>query len=185
MAWRRNFIRSFLRKRNDPIQSSEIVVRFNDIKNFGRGFGRRTDILVLINRGRPSIRLSQRQKISPLKTQMVGELWFSRPKEDLYFDKEDALLEDRSEEILTYQSLLGRQVKYINNDQYRQLLNLTGDAEPSSGLCALFMCLNDSRFRDHHIYLTGFSWTGWEGHNWEAEKAYCLHLEEHGKLSIL
>jgi hypothetical protein len=171
---------------NPMVHKADWVIRFNDIKNFGAAFGKRTDALVLINRGRPAIKLSQKEKIERKKLLHVKELWFSRPLDNSLFDMTDPLLEEQSQLIITFQGLEEKRCIFLSSQQYSDLiLKLDLRAEPSSGICAIWLCQNDERFANSHFYLDGFSWTGWSGHDWEREKAYCLQLEKKGKLSII
>ena len=161
------------------IDSSEKVIRFNEMKNLSRGTGNKTDILVLINRGKPAVKFCERLLLPRKVVSKISELWFSRP-----LNTERLKLPDRSEDILSFQNLnKDISIKSPELMEYFELQDHLVD-EPSSGLVAISMILNDNRFKNWDIHLLGFGWEGWHGHDWEKEKAYCLQLIEQGRIKL-
>lgn len=52
----------------------------------------------------------------------------------------------------------------------------------STGLLALFYFLNHPDYQTYQIYLNGFSFQGWKGHDWQAEQRYVERLLDEGKI---
>lgn len=55
------------------------------------------------------------------------------------------------------------------------------DKVPSTGFMAILHYLNTQP--DSPIYIHGFSWQGWEGHDWDSEKNYIQQLLNEGKVA--
>ena len=55
----------------------------------------------------------------------------------------------------------------------------------STGLLAYFYFSSNIQFKDYHIILNGFSFQGWNGHNWSAEKYYILNQQNKGLITLL
>lgn len=55
---------------------------------------------------------------------------------------------------------------------------------PSTGYIAINYFINNPHFRSHKIVLDGFSWQGWHGHAWGAERQQIENLVQQGKILI-
>ena len=56
---------------------------------------------------------------------------------------------------------------------------------PSTGFIALHYFLNSREYRDYQICIQGFSWQGWEGHDWDSERRFILQKMEAGVIHHL
>jgi len=178
------------------IDSSDIVIRMNLCNNLGRKTGSKIDILGLINRGTPANDLvSKNTKLENKIKQQLKEIWFSRPSREWEFDTENVkqyhLPNDVSEEVLIAQELskTNASIRYLSVMGFRHLLGIVNGNnvyryEPSTGLSIIHMLLSDSLYTSFDKYLIGFTWQGWHGHNWKAEKDYLHSLQDSGVINL-
>jgi len=123
----------------------------------------------------------------------INEIWFTRPRgessEKLNDYSRGLLSYDLSKFILDYQRLQGVKVKYISKKLYQTLSEKVNEGsspsnsyQPSSGLCILEMVIAEGLQEHYEIFVLGFSWEGWDGHNWKYEKK---RFNEFGKIGII
>lgn len=62
--------------------------------------------------------------------------------------------------------------------------NLPSPKVPSTGFIAISYFLKSPLFRDYQIFLAGFSWQGWHGHAWDAERRQIEHYVQQGRVVI-
>lgn len=55
----------------------------------------------------------------------------------------------------------------------------------STGLIAYFYFSTHPKFKDYDIFFNGFSFEGWDGHNWDAEKNYINHIKNNDRLTFI
>jgi hypothetical protein len=55
---------------------------------------------------------------------------------------------------------------------------------PSTGYIATSYFLNNPLFRNYQIFLAGFSWQGWHGHAWNAERQQIEKLAQQGRVIV-
>ena len=81
----------------------------------------------------------------------------------------------------------GVKVQVLSENLYYQaqaVLNILDGHILSTGFIALFYFLHHPNYQSHDIYLNGFSFEGWVGHNWDVEKQYIHQLVQDGKVFL-
>lgn len=56
---------------------------------------------------------------------------------------------------------------------------------PSTGYIAIRYFLNNPLFRKYQMTLTGFTWQGWHGHVWDAERQQIEEMVRQGRVTIV
>lgn len=172
------------------VNKADLVIRMNKCQNYRKGTGKKTDVLALINRGKPARRLSTSFEIKKEITKNCSEIWFTRPQ-NLPEKNPFELMPDESDKLLNYQILQNKKTEFISWDLYLELLQKINNSaektlfEPSSGWCIIEKILKEKRFETYEKYLLGFTWEGWQGHAWEIEKQICLKYIQEKKLKLL
>ena len=171
------------------IDDSDVVIRINSANNYSKGTGNKSDILGILNIGDPAIEFSYRKKVDKYVKENISSIWFSRPL-NLYDNSNILVKKELSKYILDFQQLSHVPSHAISKDQYQYLSKQVSPADgngidPSSGFCFLHMMLSDERLKGLKKVIVGFTWEGWDGHNWEIEKKICLDLQNNGDIFIL
>jgi len=140
----------------------------------------------------------------------VKHVWFIRPdmiflngfiknmfpKDNAFRDKELASFKiigtrDLITEMIKAQKISKNKVRVITKHLYMRVwdkLILYGTADaivPSTGVLGIEMILDDPNFHDYEKYIVGFSWKGWNGHPWQAEKLLVNKYIKNGTLTVL
>ena len=159
------------------VDKSDVVIRMNETKYLGNGTGINTTILGLINVGKPSVKFSSTFLISKIVQEQLEEIWFSRPQnfqEPLLEHLPKAYFCDNSKEIISFQQFNPAKTSYISKEDFEHLTQIIAQkgyaAKPSTGLCMLYMAINEPAFKNFDKYIIGFNLNGWKGHNWKAEQ---------------
>lgn len=171
------------------IDSCEIVVRFNEYRTIGKNTGHKTDILCVCNTGDPAKKISQNSSILRASFYSQGlEVWFPRNESvhKSYISQhcskfnEENFYQDLSELITVGNQLAASQTLFFSPESNQAAFNkLLARARwpfvvPSTGFLAIEHILNEPRFAEYEKLLMGFSFRGWRGHPWEAEKGIIL-----------
>ena len=184
------------RKEQNPgnlIDKCDWVIRMNNASFWYKGAGRNTNILALVNRGNPAIGFALKPSKNLRKcAKRASEIWFTRPNlenDGLLMNALgiDQFKSDQSRRIIDQLGLQKKIIKYISCKDYLDLVFMLNKKnkvqfEPSTGICSLQMALQAPHFRDYEYHLFGFTWEGWEGHNWDLEKQKCYELKQKGVL---
>lgn len=162
------------------IDACNPVIRFNECKNYGRNCGRRTDILCLTNTGGPAMRMIREAPIrSAPYRDGVTEVWLPRDSgvhAALGVDMPADGCLDVSAELLERSALADRRVirfdAGLNERVFRELQRRSARPFtcPSTGILAIEYVAGQARFDGYEKYIFGFSFRGWEGHPWRAER---------------
>jgi hypothetical protein len=165
------------------IDKADIVIRMNNIKNnWSPGIGRRTDILAIMNTGRP--KYAQGKLISRWRLKGLKEILFVVPPKEI----QHILSSPRdnpnpnhgiqfADKILENQGWTNMSVSYTDGDLMLKLgetlSSMTGNkCNPSTGIRVIAHVLSQSRFQGYKVYLVGFGFEGWSGHAFDAERHY-------------
>ncbi|WP_224973541.1 glycosyltransferase family 29 protein [Acinetobacter oleivorans] len=189
---------------NGVINDQDIVVRFNspDQQKIEMT-GSRTDLLFLAN----TVDLMEKR----LKNKEFNNFVETLEKTTVLFPFEDDLI-NKINPIgkVSYRKFFIKFKKYIKNSDNEKYINYFFDknikvdvidqsyywtAKDSidkdslsiltTGFIAIFYFLNNEEYRDYDIYLCGFTFQGWSGHDWEQEKKCVLDLIANKKVYIL
>ena len=174
------------------IDESDFVIRMNDIKNrWFRGVGRRTDMIAIMNTG--VLKFTQGKLISRKMTKGLREVLFVVPdiqiQQATLPNQNPAVGKQLANEILIHQKWAQLPVSVTDERHMLELadtLNSMGRRRcaPSTGICVIAHVLNQPRFADYQIYLVGFGFRGWRGHNFAAERKYIETRLENGLLNV-
>lgn len=172
------------------IDSSDYVVRMNLCSSFDQGTGTKTDCVGIVNVGIPAIEFAYKNRINPLVIQQAETILFSRPKARFVNESNahfpEVCQQDMSSYIISFQELRGKKNEYISTPFFLELNKIVGTRYiPSTGVAVVKYFLENKEFMMFEKYLVGFSWEGWSGHNWEAEKEYAFKCQSEGKLKII
>jgi hypothetical protein len=180
------------------IDACNFVVRFNGCQTRGAGTGDRIDALALCNSAPdPTSRLMSFSHGDAFEA--AGEIWLTR-NPNLYqeylskaeakqFRYTDIYRADPAEYLRHLQSI-AKSYRIFEPEVEIRLRAAIADAAPrrrwlvpSTGALALTHCL--SHFPQSEIVLTGFSFEGWAGHPWLAERRHLLNLAKAGRVTLL
>jgi hypothetical protein len=159
------------------IDSSNFVVRFNRVRNQAAEWtGRRTDRLYLRGNGLPAFEFATwPQALTGVDTPreivcVVDNRLYERPNSDPYNAK------DYTGRIAAYFG--ERAMKRLSESVIETscaLLEAEGSRkQPSIGLLGSVDILDDPDFQNEEIYVSGFGFGDWEGHDWKAERRIVL-----------
>ena len=178
------------------IDACDLVIRFNEWKNYGENCGQRVDVLCICNTGNPARDFIRRACIRKAPFyDLVSEIWFPR---DSSVHKEHAKVfapsyparkfDDQSDLLVASNALSAKRiVRFSRETNQRVFQALRARARqpftcPSTGMLGIDYVLTEPRFADYKKNLFGFGFQGWEGHPWEAEqeqvKHYCSVRED-------
>ena len=190
------------------VDSSEVVLRFNECPNLGNNTGNRTTILCLINTGAVGRDLYRKEGLKGFGPARTSEIWF-RGRRDSWLDILLTLLVSfpRRKKKLDYGPKMMRANQLSNPVVYadRSLLKRVRrklwqvdpkrpwkNVNPTSGFLALERVMADPRFDGYEVCLVGFTWekggpkrTFREQHTWDEEETLCRQYESKGLLKIL
>lgn len=172
------------------IKKAQIVIRFNQLCNFHNEFGNKTTIYCCTNKGEHSKHFPNLSLLLKLLIFRPKSLLFTYPIHiDHKFNNIDYLIgEDYSKRIM-------RKLFFIKNKEiidekiFTKSLKLVNNENkgfiPSSGLLLLNHILKKYDLKEYKISIIGFTWKGWKGHNWEAERKYFDNLVREGIIQEL
>lgn len=181
------------------IDGADIVVRFNEAKNYDSGFaGTKTDILCIANIAHPGRRFAKYQTIKKLAfISQVKTVWFPhffdhiamqlwiKPISKRRFQKTSYcnLISLRND--LTYKNIL--YFSNLHNTNACTDLNITelSNLRPSSGYLAVKYILEHYSTDAFEIIILGFTFSGCIGHPWDEEKANILAWSVKGLIKII
>lgn len=182
------------------VDSSEIVVRFNDCKNFGGASGQRTDIIYVNNTGSPAMRYINERPFALKAYCQSAVIWFVRDSSThhAHFNKVKSSfprypvtdLDDLSERIIGSNELQGKEIHRIsrafNEDIFKKLSMLSKKPFicPSTGFFGLMHVLTNPAYKSCQVHALGFGFEGWKGHPWSAEKKLINNYVLSGRLTI-
>lgn len=189
---------------NSVINDQDLIVRFNiPSKQKIKITGHRTDFLFLAN----TVDLMERRLRNKEFNNFVGTL----KNTNIFFPYEDDLI-DKINPIcrLVYRKFFikfKKDVKNSNNNKYinyffeknmkvkvmdqsyywaaKNLMNKDSSSILTTGFIAMYYFLNNEKYINYDIYLCGFTFQGWSGHDWEQEKKYILNLIANQKIYTL
>ena len=182
------------------IDSSDLVIRFNDCRSF-HNTGTRTDIVAVCNTGRPARAMTS----SPLwqnhpAVSSASTIWcvrngqkFRELRDDLResHPELDDFCDDMTPDFAAFAAATGKALTVIPRDVHDRLdrdLARVGTQRyvvPSSGLLAIGYVLDEIAGPDDTIHVTGFDHQGWDGHPFDAERRLVNMLVASGRLNRL
>ena len=191
------------------IDSCDLVIRFNNCKNYNVHSGKRTDILVLNNSGSPDNNRTLAFMLKPRSEEevqqempylgMAKQIWFVRPMgtflQEFYktrIDPDNRFREAGLRDALLRPYLAVEIAKAQNItvdlfvEVWEKLLDYgaTSAVLPSTGVLGIEMILADSLFNAYKKYIVGFGWSGWEGHPWLLEQRLVSDYLKQGRLIL-
>jgi len=186
---------------SNKVNSSDIVVRFNRPRTYGRRSGTRFDIWALVNDGSPGKHFAKRRKFigAPYKDQ-PSQVWFPRVvnvnKEirRIFPNSRQFLAEnteiDYSRKIYTCNALNQQIVRFSRAD-YVDCINLIRKYSkyndlikiPSTGFLVIHYILKRKPIMP--VNLIGFSFKGWIGHPFDVERLIVERWQEKKLVKLL
>lgn len=172
------------------VDAADVVLRFNECKNYSRFSGTKTTIICACNTGSPAIRFIEEMPFKNLDVcRRAEEFWFPR---DVQIQRSFLVrngiqyplseFEDLSSAIVRSNGLSGKTfdvfTSLFNAHVFRKILRFQGqhglEGEyfvcPSTGFLGVEYLLSAPRFCDCEVHLIGFDFCGWTGHPWETER---------------
>ena len=180
------------------IDNADIVVRFNNARNFQSGLvGEKTDVLCIANTGDPGRKFAKYRRIRKLSfIDNVTEVWFPFFSNHLAaqfwfkpFDKNIFNKMDYYYWIIKRNDLTKKQIIHFGLHQNLSAfneLNLENQKfRPSSGYLVTKYIIEKYSQDNFCITLIGFSFSGSTHHNWKEEEKNFLQLHKNGIITIL
>ena len=184
----------------DIIDSADLVMRFNDCRSVGSGGGR-TDIVAVCNTGRPGKAMSEGASWACNRAVwLASEIWCVRDPQKFKAMKADILhrhpelddfCDDFTDSFADYARENGKSFHIIPAATHEALDRALGTHDPapyvvpSTGAVAIAEFLAHYSKPDDQILLAGFGHQGWDGHPWDAERAWVKDLIQRGLLARL
>ncbi|MBB4006524.1 Urease operon accessory protein [Allorhizobium taibaishanense] len=184
----------------DAIDAADLVIRFNNVRNFGRA-GRRTDIVAVCNTGRPAkTMLRSRTWRNSRAVSESGAIWSVRDPVKLEamkpevlqdFPELEDLFEDHTEDFDAFARSGGKDHFVLPGSTHESAVAALTPYDPgsyvvpSSGLVVVSHILQDPTFAGDTVFLAGFSHEGWSGHPFAAERQLINAHIEAGRLTRL
>jgi len=182
------------------IDSSDLVVRFNDCRSAGNG-GTKTDIVAVCNTGRPAKAMTEDTvwRNRPC-VQAASEIWCVRVGAKFQKMRPDILarhpeLEDFCEDFTAgYQAIaeqMHKKLHIISASVHESVDDALKPFEPgdyvvpSSGLIVISEILQNHAEPGDDVVITGFGHVGWELHPFAAEKQLVESWIKAGKMRRL
>lgn len=186
---------------NERINDQDIIVRFNiPDKQKIELTGNRTDILFLANTvDLMEARLKDKNFHNFIDTLNNTIIFF--PYEDELIDKinptckivhkfffikfKKYIKNSNNYKYVNYFFQKNIQVNVIDQSYYwigKNLMNIDNSSILSTGFIALQYFLNNEEYIDYDIYLCGFTFQGWSGHDWDQEQKCILNLKANNKI---
>lgn len=165
---------------SDPssIDSADIVVRFNKAPHCGTA-GRRTDILVLVSWSGPGDGFaSHPERVNALARDGAKSIWLTNHPEDvnLFRTGRECDVPGDFSRAIRKKIIRHRPYRFMpasNRIEVSKQLVLQGarnDVIPTTGAQAINLLLQEAPKAE--ILLYGFSFEGWAGHCWHAERRW-------------
>ncbi|WP_313613202.1 Urease operon accessory protein [Agrobacterium sp.] len=180
------------------IDLSDLVIRFNDCRSYGRG-GSKTDIVAVCNTGRPGKAMSEEPEWRSLHPVQASSAIWSVRDPSKFIDMRSGLkmsnpelddfCDDYSSAFAAFAAGGGKQHEIISREVHEQadamLTRYSPEPYicPSSGLIAILRVLEAATADQDQVLITGFSHQGWSGHPFTAEKQLVDALVTEGKLT--
>ena len=186
---------------NSQLSSEDILVRFNAPKSTTiQKTGGRTNYVFLANtvnllQGRirkgfhrsKLLKCDDVQLVFPYSDQLIQQInpyfqpkallpFMTKPEKQNNWDNAKYVDIFKAQGVET--SILSESIYY----QAQRTLEISNEHIISTGLLALFYFLNHPDYKTYQIYLNGFSFQGWKGHDWQAEQNYVERLLDEGKI---
>lgn len=184
----------------DFIDAADLVMRFNDCRSAGPGGGR-TDIVTVCNTGRPGKAMTEGSGWAGNKSVwLASSVWCvrdpakfkaMRPEILQNHPELDDFCDDYTDRFADYARQNGKGFHIIPAATHEALDGALAARRPepyvvpSTGAVAIAEFLAHYRKPDDRIFLAGFGHQGWDGHPWEAEKAWMEDLIQRGLLARL
>lgn len=178
------------------IDSFDVIVRFNEIKNRNASWiGTRTDVLFLRVEGNPAMYRAHQGPWNIPPNLMPKRIILScdETTEHLYPN----LFGDRSRgRVFIRKTLVNAGLTHLRpwvmgRTQITNLMKLLGATPqnpppyPSLGMAGIHYVMTAPEYADCEIYVTGFTFQGWEGHSWKAEEELVEKWQKSGRLHYL
>ncbi|EOQ62794.1 hypothetical protein F935_01884 [Acinetobacter calcoaceticus ANC 3811] len=188
---------------NSIINDQDVIVRFNiPNKQKIEITGRRTDFLFLAN----TVDLMEKR----LRNKKFNNFVDALKNTNIFFPYEDDLINKINPVYkLVYRRFFikfKKDVKNSNNNKYisyffkknikvnvidqsyywaaKNLMNKESSSILTTGFIAMYYFLHNEEYTNYDIYLHGFTFQGWSGHDWEQEKKCILNLIANQKIHI-
>lgn len=185
---------------NSQLSSEDILVRFNAPKSTTiQKTGGRTNYVFLANtvnllqgrirKGYHRSKLLQGdvKLVFPYSDQLIQQInpyfqpkallpFMTKPEKQKNWDNAKYVEIFKAQGVETF--ILPENIYY----QVQQNLEISNRHIISTGLLALFYFLSHQDYQTYQIYLNGFSFQGWQGHDWQAEQRYVERLLYEGKI---
>lgn len=185
------------------IDTSDVVVRFNNLNNYNLNSGTKTSIWVLssnkilLNRFVENPKsIEERTKLNLTESlQSSLNLFFSIPiffptKGKSQIEQDNKERTEAVNQFLNHFNLIEHPFRIIEFP-----INYLFDLQPekwlpnyecpSNGYLITRLLTDSHEYSDYEINLIGFTWEGWEGHPWEFEKRYLEEMERKKLIQIL
>lgn len=169
----------------DEVEAHDVVVRMNTAAN-RPDTGGRTDVMVIVNTGKPGWLGAFRDGyLPPDAIALASEMWLTKHPDIIYEaigrggDPHDTWC-DHSAELIG-RRLAGKRWSFIPADMYRGVVralagvNADPGTEPSTGIVTLYNVMHVMRPKAVTLY--GFTHEGWSGHSWRAERCLVGNLK--------
>ena len=185
------------------VDAADHVVRFNKARGFGAESGTRTDELYLVNHGgqmaewlaeddltaHPAVRAARTivLPVPPLPGHLsAGEARALERASGVPVDPDRINHHDAARRLL---ERAGHAVLGVDVDEYRAAQDAlvgrgtAGEPYPSTGFIAIVRTVARAS-DDERVELFGFTFEGWRGHSWDAEREWVLARVREGRLDI-
>ncbi|MEO5325269.1 glycosyltransferase family 29 protein [Mesorhizobium sp. CC13] len=182
------------------IDSSDIVVRFNDAAYEPHRTGTRTDILFLVNSGKTMQRRvfdpgfvaspifqNAGRIVLPYHPDVIARY---HPKPNI-LSRAKGRKSDWTREAIAVFGRQGKEVSVLPPQFYEQCCLELGIAEgdrrrlfPSTGFIGIKYALERFQHPEWQVELFGFSWEGWKRHAWEGERTWISDKIASGNISM-
>lgn len=182
------------------IDASDLVIRFNDCRSAGAG-GERTDIVVVCNTGRPGKAMTEGPGWACNRSVwLASSIWCvrdpakfraMRPALLRDYPELDDFCDDYTDGFADYARNNGKDFHIIPASTHEALDRTLGAFSPepyvvpSTGAVAIAEFITHYSKPGDKLFLAGFGHQGWDGHPWEAEKAWVEGLMSSGAIARL
>ncbi|MFA7415541.1 MAG: Urease operon accessory protein [Rhizobium sp.] len=184
----------------EAIDDADLVVRFNECRNFGSS-GSRTDVVAVCNTGRPAFTmLSSPEWRASRPVADCREIWSVRDPEKFRALLPELMLthpeladfcDDYTDALAAFAGDIGKTHVIIDRSVHEAVDAALmpfdpGDyVVPSSGMVVVASILAQAEEAGDTVFLTGFSHQGWDGHPFAAERRLVDFYIGAGKLTRL